>query len=522
MSEPLKAQLDASVPRNSAAVEDERLIPGTSLRIDQPHAAQAGAEIAVEGAHQRAFPARSVPVNPAAGIDVRLVPPQKAFAPDAAPELDRFTLETSQIAAHLRNQYADLDRREQRLHAQLAQFDQERREQRMWSADLETGLEEREFAIARQEAALAQRADACLKLETELKELHEALLRERHSLNLERDQLTHDREKQVKSLEGLKARELSELERLRAELTAEHEEAESRLKQERILIDNRHRFQQDHLERTMQEFERGQDEFRREQQLLRMRQEEAHAQFLLRSRQLDRQRDLLDDRQRSIEREREVLLKERRAMEQRGVADTDELRRHRAAWESDRASQKADLRRQQDMLSLHAENLETRRQRLDRLRAELEETNRQTLELRVAVEEAAAQLAHSAGAETAKRRLDEARDILAECYRHTRESLIQQRQELEQAQVRLQEQRNEFRAERQLLVEWVATQEEQLAGRERELDDEREAIAEREATWRETSERWTNEKLETESVIRNLLQQLQERERLPAGPEPMV
>ena len=263
----------------------------------------------------------------------------------------------------------------------------------------------------------------------------------------------------------------------------------------------------------MEEFERGQDEFRREQQLLRTRQEETHSQILLRSRQLDRQRDLLEDRQRSIEREREVLLKERRAMEDRVLADTDELRRNRAAWESDRDTQKADLRRQQDMLALHAENLETRRQRLDRLRAELEETNRQTLELRVAVEETAAQLAESAGAEEAKRRLDEARDILAEYYRHTREALVQQRQELEQTQIRVQEQRDEFRAERQLLVEWVATQEELLAGRERELHREREAVAQREAAWRATTERWTNEKLEAETLIRDLLKQLQDRER---------
>lgn len=513
MSEPSKAQLDASVPsRDAGPVPDERLVPGASLRIDLPHAAQSNAGAAAEASRESPFPARRVPVNPAAGIDVRLVPPPETRRHDADPDCDRFALETSQIAAHLQHQFADLDRREQRLHAQLAQIDQERREQRLWTADLETSLEEREFAIARQEAVLAQRADACLKLETELKELHETLLRERHSLNLERDQLTQDRDDQSKTLESLKARAQHELERLRAELIEEHDQAETRLKQERVLFDNRHCFQQDHLQRTMEEFEQGQDEFRREQQLLRTRQEETQTQILLRSRQLDRQRDLLDDRQRSIEREREVLLKERRAMEDRVLADTDELRRNRAAWESDRDSQKADLRRQQDMLALHAENLETRRQRLDRLRAELEETNRQTLELRLAVEEAAAQLTQTAGAEATKRRLDEARDILAEYYRHTREALVQQRQELEQAQIRVHQQRDEFRAERQLLVEWVATQEEQLASGERELRRERETIAQREATWRATAERWTNEKLESETIIRDLLKQLQERD----------
>jgi hypothetical protein len=207
-----------------------------------------------------------------------------------------------------------------------------------------------------------------------------------------------------------------------------------------------------------------------------------------------------------------VLLKERRAIEDRLAADTAELRLDRTTWEAERDSQKADLRRQQDMLALHAENLETRRQRLDRLRAELEETNRQTLELRLAVEEASAQLTQSAGAEVTKRRIDEARAILAEYYRHTRESLIQQRQELEQAQTRVHQQRDEFRAERQLLVDWVNQQETQLAGRELALRGEREAIDGREAAWRAASERWTNEKLEAETVIRDLLVKLGERQ----------
>jgi hypothetical protein len=482
------------------------------LRIDRSHSPDA-ADPGADPARQSASLPLCVPMHAAAGIDVRLISPLEA-APLCDPrESDVSALETGQIAAHLRQQYADIDRREQRLHSQLAQLDQERREQRMRTAELEARLEEREFATARQEAAAAQRADACLKLESELKELHESLLRERHSLNVERDQLTEDREQQAQSLEALQARQRHEFERLRGDLAAEHEQAETELKQQRILLDSRHRFQQDHLQRTMQEFEKAQDDFRREQQLARTRQEETQTQNLLRGRQLDRQRDLLDERQRSVERERDVLLKERRAMDERAATNAEELRRDRAAWESERDSQKADLRRQQDLLALHAESLETRRQRLDRLRAELEETNRQTLELRLAVEDASAQLTQSAGAEVTRRRIDEARAILAEYYRHTRESLIQQRQELEQVQLRIHQQRDEFRAERQSLVEWVGQREAQLGAREKDLRRERETMDEREAAWRSAAERWTNEKLEAETVIRDLLQQLGDRDR---------
>jgi hypothetical protein len=526
MSEPSNTRIEkAAPPRESLRAPQHRPAGGFPVRIDAPHSAGGvvpggdvaggvvpAAETLPESQAQRQFPARDVPINPDSGIDVRLVSPAARISDAGDESHDRFALETGQIAAHLRQQYVDLERREQRLHVQLSQVDQERRELRMWAAELESGLEEREFAITRQETALAQRADACLKLESELKELHETLLRERHSLNLEREQLILDREEQTQALETQLFEQQRELERLRAELIAEHDQAESDLKQQSILRENRHRFQQDHLQRTMQEFEATQNEFRREQQVARTRDEQTHAQVLLHRRQIDRQREILDERQQSIERERLVLFKERRAMEDRLAHETEELRSSRAAWEAERDSQKADLRRQQDMLALHADNLETRRQRLDHLRAELEETNRQTLELRLAVEETAAQLMQTAGSEVAQRRIDEAHAVLGEYYRHTRESLMGQRQELEQSLLKMQQQREEFRNERQLLVEWISQQEEQLAQREHALAVEREGTAGRENEWRNHAERLTNDKLQAESVIRDLLGKLSERE----------
>ncbi|MCH8138511.1 MAG: hypothetical protein IH926_06105, partial [Proteobacteria bacterium] len=68
--------------------------------------------------------------------------------------------------------------------------------------------------------------------------------------------------------------------------------------------------------------------------------------------------------------------------------ERERLRDERRNWDQERQAQSAELRRQQDMLELHAENLEGRRERLDRLRAELEETHNSTLEMRIAVEEA--------------------------------------------------------------------------------------------------------------------------------------
>ncbi|MGQ0635801.1 MAG: hypothetical protein ACT4QC_14415 [Planctomycetaceae bacterium] len=494
MSEQFHAQLSRAAPPSAEpeAAPNAPLpaAPGTSLRLDASHA-----ELPPEG--------DGAPIDSSAG------------GPDGAPRDagdERVELQSSQIVAQLQKRHAELDRREHRLHAQLAQFDQERREARLWASNLEAALEEREFAISRQEAALAQRAESCLKLESELKALHETLLRERHSLNAEREQFIVDREQDRRDLEEVQSQKRHELERQHHDFLAEQERLRLELQQERVLLDNRHHFQREHLRRSMQEFEVAQAEFRREQQSGRTRLEELERQNLLRGRQLDRLRELVEERQASIDRERGVLLKERRAMDERLRADAEGLARDRAQWEQEREVQRADLRRQHDMLAVHADSLETRRQRLDRLRTELEETNRQTLEMRVAVEESYAQLTQTSGAEATKRRVEEARAILAEYYRHTRDSLLQQRQELEQAHAKLAEQRNEFLQERQTLVDWIALQEEQIARREQELNTARNELDGREQTWRTAADRWTREKLEAEAVIRDLLRQLAERE----------
>jgi len=102
--------------------------------------------------------------------------------------------------------------------------------------------------------------------------------------------------------------------------------------------------------------------------------------------------------------------------------------------------------------------------------------------------------------------------VLAEYYRHTRDALMQQRQELEQLHTRQARQRDEFLQEREALVEWLAQQERQLAGRDQELNQRKAALDVQEQNWRDISTRWTEERLQFETVIRDLLRQLGERE----------
>ncbi|MFM9963651.1 MAG: hypothetical protein ACKV2Q_20785 [Planctomycetaceae bacterium] len=344
--------------------------------------------------------------------------------------------------------------------------------------------------------------------------------------NRERAEIDHDREiqqaavvrvrqellelqqSQLAEVEATKqANELS-LQQAQAEFAQQRERQLTDLRQERAVLENRLRFQQEHLAKARQEIESAQNEFRREAQRARGRLEESEAIIRLRQSQLDRVRSLLEERERSVNREREMLLRSQRAFEQFTERDREQIQREREDWERERGGQLADLRRQQDMLALHANNLEGRRERLDSLRAELEETHRTTLERRMAIEEAWAQMTQACGAEVAQQRLDQAQQQLSGHYRGLRDALIDQRRELDEMRQVFQTQRDEVRAEQQTLADWAASQERALRTREGDLQTQAEQLNVRESAWRSASQRWINEKIEAESVIRDLLQQL--------------
>ena len=323
-----------------------------------------------------------------------------------------------------------------------------------------------------------------------------------------REELLAQRQSQLAELEAAKQLQETTLQQAQDEFARQREQQLTELRHERAVLENRLRFQQEHLTKARQEIESAQNEFRREAQRIRGQLEEGESIIRLRQSQLDRVRSLLEERERSVNREREMLFKSQRAFEQFTEHDREKIKLERDDWEHDRGGQLADLRRQQDMLALHANNLEGRRERLDKLRTELEETHRTTLEMRMAIEEAWAQMTQACGIDVAQQRLDQAQQQLSGHYRGLRDSLIEQRGELDEMRQTFQTQRDEFRTEQQTLSEWAATQERTLRDREADLQAEADQLHFRESAWRSASQRWINEKIEAEAVIRDLLEQL--------------
>lgn len=443
---------------------------------------------------------------------------------------ERFFAQVDQIREYLSNKQKELEQREQRLLTQLAQLDQEQRSVRMWISQSEEELNERQGEFERRERELSQRESRCRQIEAEVEAERIELLQSRAELETRTERVEHAERRLELDLGTIRAQKEEEWEVQRLEmeagieqkrklLEAEHQDfraaqqrLEAEMRQERQLLENRVRFQLDHLDKMRHEMEEHQREFLITQQGLSNRNQRGGEQIEMRKRQMLRFRELLEEREQSLERSWDSLHKTRKAfldncrevqgrldLEQRGVAREHELRQ-------------AELQRQHQMLTAHAENLEARHLRLDELRIELEGTHRQLLEMRVAIEESTAQLAQALGEAGAKERIDQARRGISEFYQKSQESLLGQRREIEQLRAGLQHQREEFLKERELMTDWVKERDDLLKLREVSLRRGEEDLTTRETAWQKLREFWQTEKLQAERVIRDLLRQLEEQE----------
>ena len=160
------------------------------------------------------------------------------------------------------------------------------------------------------------------------------------------------------------------------------------------------------------------------------------------------------------------------------------------------------------MLAAHTETLESRSARLDQLRSELEETHRSTLEMRAAVEEAWAEFAEAAGLDVATERLEAARSAVSVHFRRLQESIEREREELAEAQTRFEQRHAEELTRQESFSQWSAEREGQLRAWDEELRRQAETLESREAAWRSIRDEWQRERLEAETIIRDLLQQL--------------
>jgi hypothetical protein len=492
---------------------------GDGMRVDPPH--QFGAESTATSTGTlppRPYSTDERHEQPSAEYDVVGEPVSESTAHSPQPRFPYGDplLQARQIAEHLQKRYAELEHRERRLTAQLAQLDQERRSVRMWVSECEAVLQEREGQLVEREQLAETRETTCLKLEHELQTRKaELLVRDKEMQEIQaRWRAEWERERTVLQQEIDQKRVALQNEQVHFKLIKETQLAE--IQQERGLLLNRIRFQEEHLQKLRHDFETVQNSFHADKQRIQAHQTETELQQHRRQNQLASYRVVLEERDAGVQRQQSLLAKTRKAGVEALMQDHQRLVTDQRDWQVVRDRQHQEFARQNEMLRLNAENLEARQKRLIHLQLELEETNRRTLEMRLVVEAACAQLAQAVGPEAARQRIEAAQLALSDHYRKAREQIVGQRQELEQFRNVIATQRDELQAEQQTLADWMTKRDEELKSRAALVRQEQATATAREQAWQNMRESWMLEKLEAEAIIRDLLKRLDSENRSAA------
>lgn len=459
-------------------------------------------------------------------------------------ELERVRLLTVSLEEKLNEATAEAERqiqseRERLWQTLIAEWEDRRanfqRDHDAWLATVQAEKVEIEREKAFYEAAVrnaesdfaAERAAQAIQLQALRDEQIAQVQAEREELQIriqaEREEWERTLADQQAELQAERDLQAETLRIARLQLQAEQDEWNNTrslqladLQSERAVLENRIRFQQEHLEKLRADLERAQNEHRKDRQIERQRMEDDSRQIIRRMRQIDLYRSSIDEREKSLERERDVLEKSRRALSSSVDLDRLNLQREQSAWQAERQIQQSELLRQQELYSSHAESLESRRIRLEKLRSELEDTHRSTLEMRLAVEEAWVELTQSAGHDVARQRVEQVRETLVGYYRQLHDGVVEQRREHLESQSKFERMRAEFHDERQKLMEWISTRDQELRIGEERLRLASNDAAMKDSAWQSARDRWMQEKAEAEQVIRKLLSELGNQHRDPA------
>jgi hypothetical protein len=280
-------------------------------------------------------------------------------------------------------------------------------------------------------------------------------------------------------------------------------------------LQRRYRFQFEHLTRAKEDLEAELREFRREQQLFRSERLRFLEQHRLRFRQLEHVRQLLTDRESSIARESRIIDRSRSA----ALSDIQRLQKRseeeRDAILQDIESRQRRVRQQEMAMADLAAKLEDRSQRLNRLRAELDQTQSEILEQRLVIEEARTNLVRDAvSPEIARARLEQARGDVQAFFDRLRMQINADRDKVEEAASDVAERQQQFRRDRAELEHWFAAREEQHSSRTTDsvVEEQAATIHLLQSQIVELQNRWHKERLEAEHAIRDLLSQITSRE----------
>jgi len=471
------ASVQAVLDEVSDVVADKLSVTGT--RVDPAHAILGARQPAISAAdaEEPAFDAPESTAGP--------------FTADALSQvhLQAVQLQADQLAERLRLRHEALDRREGLLNAQRAEFDNELRSARLWLDERQKEFSEREAGLGQRHAAAAEREAGLVEREARLAERETiALAREQEVewrqtrlndteqwLEISRRQLEFERQTQGDQLDRQRVELNEEVERLAERATA-LAEAEAELATQRSQAEQA-------SGQAEQERLRAIDE--RTEQLAKREADLAAADMLL----AESKPQIAQLRESWVQRHEQIEAQAR--VDRRRLAE--QQRRSEAEWAG-----------KTQLLARQGEQLDRRRAALERSRTELGRLHRETLEMRLVIEELQVQLAGPGAPAALIRSLGGLRQRLTDHYRLESAELLRQRADLESLKAELVAEHGRIYDRQQELARWVAQRENELNAQAERLATCETDLAQQAAQFRDQEDGWREERFGYQQEIRRL------------------
>ena len=451
--------------------------------------------------------------------------------------------QASQLARHLRDKQQQIDHREAQLNARIAQLEREVRASRLWCTDREQLSNERESELETEIEALQQKirgfvasevaANTDLEQQQETLQKHESEIaarekrvgRERTQINaeieslriageeLQAERLAHEN-RIVADEQELRNRELRWVEEQRTgqvvlarersaheQQAAQTEQRAEQLKQQRQAVDEQRQEeiaaiaqeQADALtegvasldEQTQCLLEERQEFERQRQAVDEHRQEEIAAAVRDRVDTLAEGFALLDDQTRCLQDERQDF-------EQRQEAKREQLRHDRESFEEQRRDAEQSVVALRTKLSGRQAALDQRRATMGRMRQQVLDVHRETIEMRMATEQLWQRLTQGNSVAELTQPLSSLRAQLVDEFQLARDERADQEKQLRELATKLDNRQQQLRQQRTELNQWlerrntgVEEQAARLVARELELDMQERDLRDRQLAWRD-------------------------------------
>jgi chromosome segregation ATPase len=363
--------------------------------------------------------------------------------------------QAEQLAEYLRRRQQELDHRESQLNAQAAQLESDARTARIWLGEREAEIQEQMDRRTAMEAEVRQRLDRLAAAEAAFEQ------RKKQADDGQAEPGVEQALSEIASISsqwGVQSQQLAFQSAEFSKLSADLESKRNRLK-------------------------------------------EREAEMIVKYRELTEVEQRSADAQAETRRLREQMIEERQNFR-------EEVRAHRRRMAEEERRTAAELQKKREQTDQRADRVEQCRAALVRLRDELQQVHRETLEVRLATEELWAQLSGTAPPAALTRSLGRIRTQLADQYRQANAELLERKKELETIRDQLTGQYEKLIEQRRQFEDWAAgrrqdaeVQTARLIAREQELE-------EAESRFNEQARQWDFDRREFEQEIRRLRLQL--------------